>query len=466
MKRRWLATLGLVMALALVATACGDDDAGTTTTAAETTTTAGGEETTTTAGETTTTAAALAYDTGVTPAPCSDAVNEGNGCIYLGVISDLTDGPFAPLAVPLTQAQEDFWTTINAGGGLDGFDVIISPENTFDAHYRGEDTVQGYLGMRDRVLAMAQVLGTPQTQAALPDIAADETVVMPATWWSGWAFSDVDGGLILESGASYCIEGMNGMSYVADTMGTEISWALVAFPGDYGGDYAAGAKIAAAALGFADPLEILQIPQSAGGDYTETIPVLLAAQPDLIVFVTGPTEMATVIGGLAQAGYMTFKAMGAGPTWNVALTQSPVFPVLEAVFFQTVPWGGWGYDSDGHAALRAAAEASGQSPNGGYIAGWTWQYPMLAVLQQAIADNDLTRANLAAIARSLEGVDYAGMLPDRSYTGSANDNIERNTIINVPDAESPDGSSAVTEFFVSEVAAEYDMSAPCYAPSS
>ena len=44
---------------------------------------------------------------GITSEPCPEAVNEDNGCIYLGAISDLTKGPFAPLAGPITDAQED-----------------------------------------------------------------------------------------------------------------------------------------------------------------------------------------------------------------------------------------------------------------------------------------------------------------------------------------------------------------------
>ena len=104
MKNRRLGFSSLLVVLALVAVACGDDDA-TTTTAAVTTTAA----TATTAVTTTLPPEPqVAYDLGVTPAPCADAVNEGNGCIYLGVISDLTDGPFAALGVPLTTVRDDF----------------------------------------------------------------------------------------------------------------------------------------------------------------------------------------------------------------------------------------------------------------------------------------------------------------------------------------------------------------------
>jgi len=391
-------------------------------------------------------------------------VNDGNGCIYLGVISDLTDGPFAALAVPLTSAQEDFWAGVNAGGGLDGWDVIISADNTFDSHYSGDLTVQGYESMRDRVALMAQTLGTPQLQAALPRMVEDDVVTAPATWWSGWAFAGIDSGHVLESGAPYCLEAMNGMSFAVDQMGNEFSWALVAFPGDYGGDYASGALIAAAQLGLPDPVaNILQIPMSAGGDAAGTIAELAAAAPNLIVIVSGPTEMATIVGGLFQAGLTEFRVIGAGPTWNVALLgNEALLPLLQAVFWNTSSIGGWATETDGHAAMRAAAETNGRDPSGAYIMGWVWQYPIQTLLRQVIATGDLTRANIAAIARTLADVDYQGILPTRTYQGAATDHIERSTVISSVDPTSPDGLSGLTDSFVGQVAADFDLAAPCF----
>jgi len=460
MSRRWLVFASLLMAFALVAAACGDDDA-TTTTQATTTTAAPG----TTAATTTTEAPPqAAVDVGATPAPCPDAENEGNGCIYLGVISDLTDGPFAPLGVPLTQAQEDFWGAINEAGGLDGWDVIITAENTFDAHYDGAQTVEGATTLAPRVAALAQSLGTPQTQAALPTLVENNMVAAPATWWSGWAFSDVDSGLVLESGAPYCFEAMNGMTYMASQLPEGFTWALVAFPGDYGGDYGAGAKIAAAQLGLGDPVaEILQIPVSFGGDVTEAVTTLLGVQPTLIVMVTGPTEMAQIAGGLFQNGFSTFQILGAGPTWNVALMQNAeLVPLLQAVYTGTAPWSNWDSDSQAHADMRAAADANERSPHGAYVAGWVWQYPLLTLLQEAIASNDLTRANLAALAASLEGIDYGDALPNRDYTGDPNDHVVRSTYIMKVDTESSDGLSPVTDATISEIAANYEFTSPCF----
>jgi hypothetical protein len=404
----------------------------------------------------------VAFDTGVTPAPCPDAVNEGNGCIYLGILSDLSDGPFSGLAPRIVLGQEDFWGAINDDGGLDGFDVILSAGNTFDHHYSPDLAVEGYEGMRDNVLALAQLLGTPMTEALLPRMGDDGVVASPATWWSGLPFADRDSGLILESGAPYCIDAMNGMSFMTDTMGP-VPWAMVAFAGDYGGDYAAGAKIAAAQLGLADPVaDVLVTPMSVGGDPTVVIPELVAAAPALIVMAVGPNEMATLVGGLFQAGMTSFVVLGAAPTWDVGLLGlTDLVPLLQAVYYTSGPWGNWGFDTPGHAAMRAAAEANDRTPDDAYLFGWVWEYPIKALLTQAIASADLTRANVASIAQGLTGVSYDGILEERGYTGSADSQVVRSSLIFKVDPTTPDGLSPQTPVFTSEIAAGYDLAAPC-----
>jgi ABC-type branched-subunit amino acid transport system substrate-binding protein len=467
MNRRWLGLVSLLAAFVLVVAACGDDD-----TSGSTTTTTAGTSTTvapsTTAAPSTTTGDPMdevAFDVGVTPAPCDDAVNEDNGCIYLGVISDLTTGPFAALGVPLTNAQVHFWDVINQDGGLDGWDVIITADNTIDAHYDPAETAEGAETLADRVLGIAQSLGTGQTQAALPVYDANDMVATPATWFSGWAFDDIDSGLVMEVGASYCLEAMNGMTFLTQARETtDFSWSIVYFPADYGGDYLAGSKIAAALLGVGDPLdEIFQVPVSFGGDVSEAVATLAASQPDVIVMVTGPTEMAQITAGVFQSGHQTFQVIGAGPTWNVALkANADLMPLLEAVYFNTAPWAGWDFDSAGHAAMRAAAEANGQGPHNSYVAGWMFQYTWLALLQQAIESGDLTRANVRAIADDLENIDFAGMLPTASYAGTPNEFAGRQTIVGRASVDASDGIMPVTDLFVSPIAADFDLAAPCF----
>ncbi len=245
MRTKWVKVLSLLAVLALVAAACSqEDDADTTTTAAEAETTTTSAATETTEAATETTEPGLTFDAGVTAEPCSDG-NPDNGCIYLGVISDLSDGPFAPLAIPAVSGVQEFWSTINAAGGVGGFDIAITADNTVDAHYNPSEHVEGYLQIEPNILMLAQSLGTPQTQAALPQYIEDNMVAVPATWWSGWAFPENDGnGVVLETGVNYCLEAMNDVDFAVGQLGSEISYAVVGFPGDYGGDYAAASPSA------------------------------------------------------------------------------------------------------------------------------------------------------------------------------------------------------------------------------
>jgi len=468
MRRRWLVLASFLTAFALVAAACGDDDA--TTTAAPATSTTGPG--TTAAATTTAPEAEAAFDVGVTAAPCADAVNEGNGCIYLGIITDLS-GPFAGFGTPITTAQEDFWGAVNAQGGLDGWDVIISAENAIDAGYDlvptpGPNTANGVATLADRVIGLAQILGTPPTQSALGIMDENNIVAAPAGWWSGWSFADEDLGLILESGAPYCFEGMNGMTAMVDAMGTEITWALVAFDGDYGQDYAAGVKIAAAAAGLSDPvIDIRQVSYAAGGEavIASTVAALLPLQPNLIVMVTGPSELARISGGLAGQGFTSFAILGASPTWHpVLLTgdSAALVPLWEVNLTVTYPWGPWDTDSPGHAAMRAAADANGRGPNPGYGAGWVWSYPVKELLEQAIATNDLTRTNLRGLAGDLDGIDYEGILPEGSYSGAPNDFAVRSTWLVGVDPEAGGGVTAKADAFITPLAAAYPFDGPCY----
>src|SRR5258705_13107423 len=76
-------------------------------------------------------------DVGITKEPCPNSANKDRGCIYLGVISDLTVGPFHALAVPITDAQKAFWKRVNTQGGIAGYDV--DAENSVRDNKRSEE---------------------------------------------------------------------------------------------------------------------------------------------------------------------------------------------------------------------------------------------------------------------------------------------------------------------------------------
>lgn len=390
---------------------------------------------------------------GVTEEACPDAVNADNGCIYLGEISDLTKGPFAPLAVPITDAQKAFWKAVNEDGGVGGYDVNLS-ENIADAEYNPEIHNRKYQEMRKDILALGQTLGSTQTLTILEDMKSDNIIGVPASWNSAWEFEDQ----ILESGANYCFEAMNGVDWAVANRGVKASVVAVGYPGDYGGDAAAGAEAAAKA----NDLEFSKLETPPGQDnQAGAIGAILKAAPDLVFVSTGPAEMATIVGGLAQQGFKG-TVVGSSPTWNPALLGSAAKPALEALYFQAAPWGPFGSDTPGHQAMRDAL--GDVTPNDGYTAGWAWSYPLLSALKLAADNGDITRESLVEASKNLESVDYQGMLPPEAGAtkGDPSEVAYRASVIGGVDDTAETGVSIVQELTAGPTATGYDFTKPCF----
>lgn len=387
---------------------------------------------------------------GVTSEPCPDAVDEEKGCIYLGVISDLT-GPFAPVGVPLTAGAEAFWAKVNADGGIGDYEINVT-EYVRDNQYSPDVHARVYNEIKGDVLAMSQSLGTVATEAMLRDPDAEELVVLPATLGSNWIFED----RVIEVGTSYCAEAMNAVDYGVDELDAT-GIAVVHFEGDYGDDAAAGARIAAEAR----DLPFTDIVIAPDGDPAPVVAQLLRSEADLVVVATAPTQLAQVVGGAAQAGFQG-KFIGSIPTWNKALLDTPAAPALEALYLWASSFPGWDGESAGHDAMRTAAGDA--DPNEYYALGWTGAYLMKATLEAAIEADDLTRAGVLEAATGLTGVEGEGMLPAGSgnYAGDPNEAAVRSTYFLEPNAKSSSGASVLVDAFTGPTAEAYEFEQACY----
>jgi ABC-type branched-subunit amino acid transport system substrate-binding protein len=394
-------------------------------------------------------------DVGVTSDPCPDSKNKDRGCIYLGTLSDLTEGPFAPLAVPITDAQKAFWNRVNVNGGIGGkYDVDVA-EYTRDNKYNPEEHVAKLREIEPNVLALAQTLGTPPTLAGLEIQKGDDLIAAPATWWSGWSFDDE--GLIVESGYSYCTESMNGLDWAAEEYGKPAKVLAVGYPGDYGGDSAAGVKVWAEANG-ATAEVVETAPNATAGNQDAAVGAIAKAKPDVVVLATGPAEMAEIVGKSVAGGFKG-RFIGSVPTWNPAILKSEAAPAVEAAYHYVSPWGPYGSDTPAH---RAMEEATGGKPpaNDGYTFGWIWSYPLQAVLEKALDNGDLTRAGVRKAVEEVT-VDYEGALPARKYGGDPNETVVREAVIAKPDPKAPVGSSVLKDFFVGPTAEAHDFTESC-----
>ncbi|TWP52289.1 ABC transporter substrate-binding protein [Lentzea tibetensis] len=394
----------------------------------------------------------IKVDAGVTSDACPSAVDKSKGCIYLGTISDLTEGPFKTLAVPITDAQKAFWKRVNDQGGIGGYEIDVTTY-VKDNKYLPQIHNQVYQEIKGKILALTQTLGSPTTAAILPDLENTQMVSVPASWTSLWGHEEV----VLESGTNYCIESMNSVDYAADKMGVK-SVMAVHLAGDYGDDAAAGTKLAAEKRGLTFTNVTTQTGQDNQGG---AIDAIVSGKPDLVILTTGPTDAAVIIGQTAARGF-TGRFIGTSPTWNPGLLKSPAAPAIKALYMQSAPWKAWNTESVGHTAMRAALPSV--TPNDGYTAGWVWAYPLKAALQKAADNKDLTRAGLLNAVRQLDSVDYEGMLPSGAgkQTGSPNDHVFRQSLIYKPDDAAPTGVSLVEEFFTGPTAKDFKFDKPCY----
>lgn len=442
--------LALLAVLVLVTSACrgadesasgdagGGDDAGTSEPAA-----AGSE-----AG---TSEVAVSTDSGVTDEACENAVNPDNGCIYLGVISDFT-GTFAGLGEPIARGVEAFWQRVNEDGGIGGYDIDAT---TFvrDNAYSPETHNEVYQEIKPDVAALAMSLGSPTTAAILDDLQQNDLVTVPASWTSNYVFSDV----VLENGASYCIESQNAVAWANDNLDDIESVMAVHYPGDYGADAAYGAKVAAEELG----LDFTAVETQPGQDnQAGAIEAIVSQNPDLVIPTTGPTDLATIVGQAAAQGYQG-QYVGTSPTWNPGLIESPAFEALQAQYHQSRPWDT--YEEGEGPGFDALREAFGEEGDDGLLLGWIGQYPLKSAIEKAIEGGDITRESIAETATTQENVDFEGMLPEGAGDFAAGEAYPRATIIAEPDAETSTGVSSMTDFITSDVAESFDFGGePCW----
>ncbi len=448
-KSKWL---GLFLALALVAAACGPGTTPTTT-APGTTQPPGTTTTSVGPGE-------ILTDIGV---------DLDRGVITIGLLSDLS-GPFSSLVQVIVAGHEIYWEKVNAEGGIGGLRVEL---DTRDTAYDVTQHVQRYEEMKSSVVAFGHSTGSPQTMALITPtdlLAEDEILAIPLTWYSGWTDPQYNANL-LHHGTNYCLEAMNVIGFVKEQMGDALQTiAIASVPGDYGLDSHTGAVLAAEALG----IEIVYQARGEvfpGNDASEASvrDGLIGSGADMVWLTNSPGSWAAIFG--QAAGQMQAVWSGAAPSYNPAFLQTPA---LAAGLAQATFWGSyyslWDSDAPGVQETIALIEADGRLGGvkvSAIFEGFIEAQIMHAVLQAAYDAGDMTQAGVLRAATTIDEVDLNGLGPNETYVGGPNDRVQRATTIWRPD---PDGLAAgehagertLVENFTHPITQAYVFESACY----
>ena len=300
-------------------------------------------------------------------------------------------------------------------------------------------------------------LGTPQTLFILDELDKDNMIAAPMSWYSGYAYKDLDKGLIVEFGSAYCAQGMNAVDWALANLPVDIKTVgIIGNAGDYGGDWAKGVAAAAEANGITVAWSYL--PPATEFDVAQAVGLMVTQPVDAYFPALGPTAMAQVAGGAFQQG-ITPIAMMAAPSFNDAFVRegfalAPLF--TSGSMYVTAFVDPYEADTPGHAAMRATFDAVGQVTGNLFVtAGWSSQYHLKGVLEAAIKGGDLTRAGIRRAAANVD-VDSDGMMPIKNL---GKDGAQTETFVGVPTSDNLSGIKSLASKYTGPSAAAYDWSA-------
>ena len=404
--------------------------------------------------------AELLFDYGVT-----------DDTIRIGLNADLS-GPFASLVSQIVEGQEVYFEMVNEMGGVAGREVeLVILDNAYDVPTHLANYEEFRLESEEGVVFFTQSTGSPHTAATVEALAEDNLLAIPLTWYSGWADPDV-GANVVEINATYCVESMNGVQYLAETFDAE-TIAIVSLAGEYGQDGAAGAKLAAEALG----LEIVYDGEGAiaGGDQTPIVTELVAAQPDIVWITTTPTTFAEIFGGSVAQGLQA-QWSGNSPTYSYLLLNTALADALSAYYTYSTYTALWGAN-DSEGMQLVISEMQKRRPDAifsdNYIRGFLEAMTAHQILEAAAANGDITRAGILEAFQSAE-IDFMGLAPNQTWAGDPNDYIVRETYLydvdasiftpdaTVSDADGSTGNVLAAGPYAGSLAQGFTYEGPCF----
>ena len=400
MLRKTYRLSALLAAGAMLLAACGGDD----TPAA---TTAGG------GGQTTQAAKQLV------PGPGFDGTT-----IKLGVITPLTGRAAGPIGIPLTEGTKVYWEKVNANGGVGGkYKVeLVIEDNAYDP----PTTVQKYSKIKNDVVAFTQILGTPPTNAVLPQLKSDNIVAAPASLDAEWVREAV----LMPVGAPYQIQFINAAQHLMDSGFRGKNICIVAAEGPYGDAGIEGAEFAGKEFGF----ELKAKPRfkDSDQDFTAQVEALKAANCEAVFMTALPSNTGGIIGKGAQVGF-TPQWVGQSPTWVTALAASPqLAPLLQQSFWLMGEGTTWGdTTSPGMKEMvDDVAKFRPQQQADQYFAfGYSQSKSFHALIEKAVKDGDLSREGVKKALATLGEVNMGGLLGNYTYAEPAQRKVPRRSTV-------------------------------------
>jgi ABC-type branched-subunit amino acid transport system substrate-binding protein len=368
--------------------------------------------------------------------------------IKLGALTDLS-GVFAPLAQPLTQANQLYWKQQNAKGGVCGRKVELEVK---DHGYDPQKAVVQYRDFSSGVLGLQQLLGSPVTAALLPTLKDDSMIAL----LSAWPSSLLPNENIIIVGTTYDVEMINVLDYLKSKGMLKSGDAIghLYFEGEYGENGLKGSKYFASENGMK---VVEQKIKATDEDMSGQVAAFKKAGVKAIAVTTAPTQLASVAGIAASQG-MKVPIVGNNPTYDPALLKSPAAAAVKANAYISASIAPWTLGKAGVQSVSKQFQAAYPKsvPKASVQFGWAQAQVMYEILNKACENKDLTRAGLVKAAHELSGIDTGGLIAGSLDYTQKGQPPTRTVYIARP-ADVPGGLKALPGTFESDTAKSYDV---------
>lgn len=441
-RTKWLRPLALLAALVLVLGACGgrgDDDDDTSSTTAPAGEGEGGE------------------DEGEEEPPGDPQPGPGfdGETIRIGVLTP-TSGSVAIIGEPLTAGNQAYVDYVNEElGGIGGryqLELVIE-----DSAYNPTQAGQRYTAIRDDVAMFVQILGTPVVNALLPDLMDDGIIAGPASLDSAWVREPN----LMPVGGPYQIQAINGIDwYYGQPENEGQLLCTLASDDEYGDTGVEGVEFAADQLGIEVAVRATFPAPSAERppqNFESQISQLQGAGCEVVFFVATPSDTGPFATAMAENAAFNPTVIGQSPTW---LGLYAAHPFLLEHFYLTSEGADWGDESvPGMAELMRIREtyAADQAPDIYFNFGYLQAMAMVQILEEAVANGDLSRDGILAASESVGTLTFDGLTGDYVYGAAADRVPPIVSSIFRPDPESPTGLTIVEQDHEAPYAGEFSF---------
>ncbi len=353
--------------------------------------------------------------------------------IRLGVIGDLT-GANGDAGREILTGVEAFWSRLDAMGGIGErfpVELIVRDEGGSPAL-----AAQVYSGISDDVAMMALVMGSATVDAVRGPALDDGLLIAPSTRQFAWLGVEN----LLPVGTSYEVEVIDGLGWYMENRRSDAVFCGVTDPSSYGRASRAGLGLVEAALdgtgvdfGYGLVVEL-----EPDFDPAAVVEQMSSAGCEVVWLGAGDLSTRRLIAELAAGDTDVTGFVGSGVRLPLP-EDSAVWARDHLLVAADLP--SWSDRSPGVEAMRAelARVAPDAEPSSMIALGWASQYPVLALLEAAVADGDLGRDHLRDLATSLGTYDTGDMVRPVVMEGGLRPWPRQATVFSVD----PEGGDAV-----------------------